>query len=347
MKIYYCIFLLLVTSYIHCFDVQAANRVKVVTIGGGGGYVEAGSERDYQKLVDRVVNYWQREFAKVMIYKPDLILLTEACDRPSGLSAKEYSEYYRVRQNQIEDYFSSVAKENRCYIAFGIKHEENGFWRNSLIVLDREGKRAGIYHKNYPTIGEMNDIQPGTETPLIQCDFGTVGGVICFDLNFDELRDRYAVLQPDILLFASMYHGGLVQAQWAYSCRSYFICSYGFTTAPSEIRNPLGEVVATSTNYYNYAVTTINLDRKIVHLDNHWGKLTELKKKYGDKVIITDPGRIGSVLITSEHGQVSAADMVKEFGFELLDSYLDRSRQKRLERLNKVSIPKSIDESFY
>jgi len=334
MRTFHFIIWILIASYIHSFDAQASNRVKIVTIGGGGRYVDAGSERNYQKLVDRILDYWKGELNKVMMYKPDLIVLTEACDRPGGLNVKEQFEYYKVRKNQVTDFFSSVAKENRCYIAFSIKHELNGFWYNSCIILDREGKVAGMYHKNYPTIGEMNEIRAGTETPIIQCDFGRVGCAICFDLNFDELRDRYAALKPDIIVFPSMYHGGLVQATWAFECRSYFVCAFGFTTGPSEIRNPLGEVVATSTNYYNYAVATVNLDRKMAHLDDNWGKLEALKKKYGDKVVITDPGRLGSVLITSEHDQVSAADMVKEFNIELLDHYLDRSRQVRQQSIN-------------
>jgi len=335
MKTYYCIFLLLFVSYVYCFDVQAANRVKIVTIGGGGRYVEAGSERNYQILVDRIKDYWKGEFEKVMIHKPDLIVLTEACDRPGGLNVKEQFEYYRVRKNQITEYFASIAKENRCYIAFGIKHEMDGVWWNSCIVLDREGKVAGMYHKNFPTVGEMNEITPSNETSIIQCDFGRVGAAICFDLNFDELCDRYAALKPDLILFPSMYHGGLVQAKWAFECRAYFVCSFGFLSGPSEIRNPLGEVVAASTNYYNYAVAIVNLDRKMAHLDENWGKLTALKRRYGDKVMITDPGLLGSVLITSEHDQVSAEDMVKEFNIELLDNYLDRSRKKRQEQLIK------------
>jgi len=332
----YFIILFLIASHIHCFDVQAGNHVKIVTIGGGAeSSIHAGSERDYQKLVDRVVSHWRGELNKAMIHQPDLILLTEACDRPGGLNTKEQFDYYRVRKNQVQDYFASVAKENQCYIAFGAKHEQNGIWWNSLIVLDREGNVAGIYHKNYPTVYEMPEIHPGSETPLIPCDFGTVAGVICFDLNFDELRDRYAALKPDILLFPSMYHGGLEQSKWAYSCRSFFVCAYGFATAPSEIRNPFGDIVASSTNHFNYAVATINLDRKMAHLDENWGKLTALKRKYGDKVVISDPGKVGAVLITSEHDQISAADMVKEFGIELLDDYFDRSRQTRLNHLNK------------
>ena len=176
-------------------------------------------------------------------------------------------------------------------------------------------------------------IKAGSETPVFQCDFGSVGCVICFDLNFDELREKYEKLKPDIMLFPSMYHGGLEQSKWAYSCRSFFVCSFGSTDAPSEIRNPLGEVVASSTNYFNYAVATINLDRKLVHLDYNWEKLIALKKKYVDKVIIADPGKLGVVLITSEHSKISAADMVKEFNIELVDDYFNRARIHRNKQL--------------
>jgi predicted amidohydrolase len=332
-KSIYYIYLLLILLIFRNNYAQASNRVIIATIGGGGERVYVGDNREPQKMVDQILEYWKEELNKVLPNYPDLILLTETCDRPGGLTTEEQFNYFKVRKNQILDYFSSVAKANHCYIAFGMKREENGTWRNSCILLDREGKVAGIYNKNFPTIDEMKEIKAGTETPVFQCDFGRVACAICFDLNFDELRERYALLKPDIILFPSMYHGGLEQSKWAYSCRSFFVCAYGFLTGPSEIRNPLGEVVATSTNYFNYAVATINLDRKLVHLDNNWGKLVELKKKYGNEVIITDPGKLGVVMITSEKAGISTDDMVKEFKIELLDDYFNRSRQQRLKQL--------------
>jgi predicted amidohydrolase len=334
-KSIYSIYLLLILSIFRYSDVNASNRVIIATIGGGGDMVQPGDNREPQKMVDQILEYWEGELTKVLPDRPDLILLTEACDRPGGLTTEEQFNYYKVRKNQILDYFSSVAKANHCYIAFGMKREENGTWWNSCMLLDREGKVAGIYNKNFPTIDEMKEIRAGTETPVFQCDFGRVACAICFDLNFDELRARYALLKPDIILFPSMYHGGLEQSKWAYSCRSFFVCALGFLTAPSEIRNPLGEVVASSTNYFNYAVATINLDRKLVHLDNNWEKLVGLKKKYGKEVTITDPGKIGAVMITSETTKVSADEMVKEFNMELLDDYLNRSRNTRINQLEK------------
>ena len=334
MKKSFLIGLLIISLSLPYSGLQAINKVKIATIGGGGTSVRVEHDLDFQIMVDRVITYWKSELDKVLVHKPDLILLTEACDRPNGLYSTDHYNYYRVRKNQVLDYFASVAKENNCYIAFGMKREENGIWWNSCIVLDRKGDIAGIYNKNFPTVYEMPVIKPGTETPIIQCDFGRVACAICFDLNFDELRERYAVLKPDIILFPSMYHGGLEQNKWAYSCQSYFACAYGFLTAPSEIRDPLGEVIASSTNHYNYAVATINLDRKLVHLDYNMEKLTDLKKKYGDQVIITDYGKTGVVMISSEHRSINVDDMIKEFDIELLDSYFNRSRQMRLQQLS-------------
>jgi hypothetical protein len=333
-KTVYCIYLLFILLVFRINDVQASNRVTVVTIGGGGASVNVGDNRDPQKLTDQIIEYWHGEIERVLSNKPDLIVLTEACDRPSGLTTEEQFNYYRIRKNQVMDYFASVAKANHCYISFGMKREEKGKWWNSCILLDRQGKIAGIYNKNFPTIGEMEGgIRAGTEAPVFQCDFGRVACVICFDLNFDELRERYEVLKPDIILFPSMYHGGLEQSKWAYSCRSFFVCSYGFISSPSEIRNPLGEVVASTTNNFNYAVAQINLDRKLAHLDNNWEKLAALKKKYGKDVIITDPGNLGVVMITCESDKMTIDDMIREFNIELVDDYFNQSRNVRLKQL--------------
>jgi hypothetical protein len=54
-----------------------------------------------------------------------------------------------------------------------------------------------------------------------------------------------------------------------------------------------------------------------------------LKAKYGPKVKITDPGYLGSVLISSEHDSVTVEQMVKEFTIELLDDYMARALAHR------------------
>ncbi len=300
-------------------DIQASRYITVATIGNAPA---PDLNMPPDEMVNEVIEFWQKELDQVLPDKPDLIVLPEFCDL-SGAG----NNYLKARKNRILDFFGTVARNNRCYLAFGMKREEKkDLWRNSCVLLDREGKIAGIYDKNFPTIMEMEQgIIASDKAPVFQCDFGRVAIAICFDLNFEELRKKYADQKPDIILFSSMYHGGMVQSYWAYSCRAFFVGSV-YRSNPSEIRNPLGEIVASNTNYFDFAVARINLDYEIVHLDYNREKLSDLKKKYGVTVDIYDPGRLGSVLISSLNDTVTAKRMVDEFKIERLDDYFERAR---------------------
>ena len=303
--------------------------VKIATIGAAP--LSVGGNTPPQKIVERMIDFWRGKLAQVLPDRPDLIVLPEVCDRPGGLSQEKLFKYYQVRKDQIQKYFADVARKNNCYIVYPTHRIlEDGSWRNSGVLIDRAGEVAGIYNKNHPTIhGLEKGIRAGRKATIIECDFGRVGLAICFDLNFDELRLQYAQAKPDLIVFSSVYHGGLMQGYWAYSCRCHFVGAISGKGTPSEIRNPLGEVVATTTNYFDFVVATVNLDCELAHLDYNWGRLRKLKAKYGPKVKITDPGLLAPVLIASEHETITVAEMIKEFEIELLDDYLARSRAFR------------------
>ena len=317
-------------------NAASSRFVKIATIGGIPSF-SYDKSKGSQSFVDQIIVFWKSQINQVLPDKPDLILLPEICDIPTNLKAGEWKEYLRVRNSQVMDQFSLLSKENNCYIAFGtMRLDENGKFRNSAVLLDRKGKIAGIYNKNFPTIGEVDDgIKAGDEVPVFQCDFGRVAFAICFDLNFKELLAKYEAEKPDIILFPSNYHGGIMQNVWAYWCRSFFVGSINGGGTPSEIRNPLGQVVASSTNYFDFAIATINLDSRVVHLGYNFGKLDALKKKYGNAVTITDPGSLGPVLVSSEVSNYNIDSIIKEFDIELIDPYFNRSREKRTESLSK------------
>ena len=299
--------------------------ITIATIGSSPATISADAKP--QDVVERMIAHWRRKFSQVLPDKPDLIVVPEVCDRPSGFSSEKLHDYYKVRKDQIQKFFAETARQNNCYIVYSAyRRTPDGTGRNSSVLIDRQGNVAGIYNKNHPAISEMEKgIVCGREAPIIECDFGRVAMAICFDLNFDEIRLKYAKAQPDLILFSSMYHGGLMQGYWAYSCRSHFVGAIAGRGTRSEIRNPLGEVVASNTNYFDFAVARVNLDCELVHLDYNWGRLRKLKAKYGPKVKISDPGCLGSVLISSEHETVSVDDMIEEFDIELLDDYFARS----------------------
>jgi predicted amidohydrolase len=303
--------------------------VKIATLGPRSISVTLATPP--QKAVEKVISHWRSRFAQVLPDKPDLIVVPEACDRPSGLSQEKLQEYYRVRKNQVQDFFAQVARENHCYMVYSAyRLRPDGTKRNSSVLIDRQGKVVGIYNKNHPTIGEIEKgVLCGKAAPVFETDFGRVAFAICFDLNFDELRLQYVKTKPDLIIFSSMYHGGIMQAYWAYSCRCHFVGAIAGRGTPSQIRDPLGRVVASTTNYFDYAVATVNLDCQLAHLDFNWGRLRNVKAKYGPKVKISDPGFLGSVLISSEHEKITVDEMVKEFNIELLDDYFARALAHR------------------
>ncbi|MHC4396708.1 MAG: carbon-nitrogen hydrolase family protein [Planctomycetota bacterium] len=310
--------------------------VKIATIGPRPLTVEM--ETKPQKVVDKMIAHWQNRFAQVLPDRPDLIVVPEACDRPAGFPLDKRLQYYRVRKNQVRDYFAKVAKENNCYIVYSaVRETDDGSWRNSSVMLDRKGNITGIYNKNHLVIEENTQagVLYGQDAPVIECDFGRVAFAICFDLNFDELRAKYVKARPDLIIFPSMYHGGLMQAYWAYSCRSHFVAAAA--GLPCEIYNPLGQVVASSTNYFDFVVATVNLDCRLVHLDYNWGRLKAMKNKYGPEVKIADPGHLGAVLVSSESENICVDEMIKEYQIELLDDYMKRALQHRHLSLQKHS----------
>ncbi|MNI64595.1 hypothetical protein D3C73_1200520 [compost metagenome] len=73
----------------------------------------------------------------------------------------------------------------------------------------------------------------------------------------------------------------------------------------------------------------MNLDCIVLHIDENSSQFLDIKRKYGPKVNIHDPGYLGCLLLSSECEEVTAADIVKEFGLEPMDDYFCRSEQAR------------------
>ncbi|MBN1401687.1 MAG: carbon-nitrogen hydrolase family protein [Anaerolineae bacterium] len=278
-----------------------------------------------QDAVREMIAFWRGRLDQVLPDQPDLIVLPEACDCYPSHSLEERRRYYRVRGDQVRGALAEVARKHRCYIAYSAAREmADGSWRNSTQLLDRQGEVLGIYDKNHLVVTEIEaGFLCGSAAPVMACDFGRVGCAICFDLNFDELRSQYAAAQPDLILFSSMYHGGLMQPYWAYTCRAHLVGA--IAGPPSAILSPVGHTIASSTNYLDYCTATVNLDCRVVHLDFNWEKLRAMKAKYGRGVSIHDPGYLGAVLIASQSQDVSCAELVQEFEIELLDDYWRRS----------------------
>ncbi len=302
-----------------------ARFVRISTIAAAA---PALAGREEQAAVDHIVDYWRTRIDRVLPDRPDLIVLPEACDGLMDLASDAGRELAVLRGDQLLCALQQIAADHQCWITCPTIHRlDDGTWRNSTQLIDRRGRVAGTYNKNHPTEGELEaGILAGASAPLFETEFGRIGAAICFDLNFDKLRLNYAARRPDLILFSSVYHGGLMQAYWAYSCRCHFVSAIGGAgNTPSHIISPIGQTLASTTNYRDFVTATVNLDCCIVHLDFHGDKLAAIKSKFGREVHIDDPGRLGSVLISSESEERTVRDIAAEFELTLLDDYFERA----------------------
>ena len=254
-------------------------------------------------------------------YNLDLVVLSEGI----AACAQRVDEAESVSSpGDIMSVYMDFAVKEKCHIAGSIKLEENGKVYNSIVYIDPEGTVLGAYHKVNLTIGEIEKgLSSGSHAVVVDTEIGRLGGVICFDLNFEDIRKEYIALNPDIITFASMYHGGLMQALWAYQTQSFFISALHFSGCG--IVDPFGREIIITDSYSKIAMATVNLDKEIVHLDFNLEKFADIRRKYQDDITIDVPPNIGSALIYSNSDKRSAMDVVKEFKLELLDDYFDRA----------------------
>jgi len=254
-------------------------------------------------------------------YGLDLVVLSEGVGAVGQTSATaesidEPGPFLRL--------YREWAAAEKCHVAGSVLRREDGRLYNSIAFIGPDGGPLSVYRKSNLTDGELEaGLTPGNGAVVVDTAIGRLGGAICFDLNFEWLRQQYRALKPDILVFSSMFHGGLLQQVWAYECRAFFIGAWQYFGCT--VRDPFGRPMKATDCYSLVARATINLDRVMVHLDHNREKFAAIEKKYLGRIVIDVPHEIGSALICSTSDDVTAMDIVKEFDLQLLDDYLAQS----------------------
>ena len=291
-----------------------------------------------KESVPKVVRYWIDAIDREIGNRPDLVVLPECCDTPDTKNHAEKAAWIRLRGTAVLDALKAYAAEHRCYIVYSAHRErEDGRFANAAQLIDRTGKVVACYDKMFPTVGESGSrdcpIVPGTEAVVAETDFGRVGFLICFDLNFDELKRAYAAKKPDILCFSSYFDGDFLQRSWARDCQAHMVSATCANWLEKQVVDPAGGVLRCENYYLPTFTVKVNTNCRVLHLDGNRTKFPAVLKKYGQRVSIRNPGRVGTVTIASNDPSLPVEDVIREFGLETLTDYLERSRKVRTEAL--------------
>ncbi len=282
-------------SSIEQIEVKNSPRtVRVLSVSVDGIYQD-------ENIVDKVVERIER----MSSHQPDIICLPEAF-ATTAETAEELN-------GPILKKICSVAKEIGCYIICPVHLKKNFNIFNTAVLIDRNGNIAGQYDKIYPTDGECDmGIKPGKfPPPVFKTDFGTIGILICYDVNWIDAWRSLNDQGAEIVFWTAAYPGGRMLPSYAWMFNYYVVgCS---RRNPASIYDISGDNVDNSGTYEPWAFATLNLEKILCEIDFHNKKIRAIRKKYGNKVIIKYYHDEDWVTIESNSPDLTIKQLIDEY----------------------------------
>ncbi|MCC6442860.1 MAG: carbon-nitrogen hydrolase family protein [Armatimonadetes bacterium] len=99
---------------------------------------------------------------------------------------------------------AGAAREHRMNIVFGLFEREGERIYNTAVLMGRDGSILGKYRKVHLPFSETWAETSGDSFPVFRTDFGTVGIMICYDINFPESARCLALHGAEILFHPTM-----------------------------------------------------------------------------------------------------------------------------------------------
>ncbi len=136
--------------------------------------------------------------------KSDLVVFGELF--LTGYENKDFSELAEPIPGESVNKIIEIAKENNCYIVFGMPEKENDKIYNTSVLVHPDGK-TDRYRKwflpNFGIFEEKKYFKEGNEINVFETKFGKIGLLTCYDIFFPEICKSYALQGADILICIS------------------------------------------------------------------------------------------------------------------------------------------------
>ena len=167
--------------------------------------------------------------------------------------------------------------------------------------------------------------------------------MICFDLNFHDLRMAYQQQGAELLVFSSMYHGGLEARAWAFLNRCYLLSAISGDS--SMVIDPIGRVLNEAWLLEGGIMThRINLDYVVLHTARNILKFEALRRAFGRRITLEHHSREAISLLSSDAPDLSVREVCETFELEPCDAFFRRAIARRSERLETGPLPPQPQE---
>ena len=202
----------------------------------------------------------------------DIILLPEGIT-VVGVNAT-YAEVAESIPGPTTKRLGEAARSKSAYVVAGIYEREGVAVYNTSVLLDRNGELVGKYRKVYLPREEITGgITPGDEYPVFDTDFGRVGMMICYDVQYADPARALALRGAELLLMP-IWGGSETLAAARAMENHVFLATSGYDH-PTYVMDPRGEVLAKAHLEGEVAMATIDLNKRYSY---EW--LGEMRGRY-------------------------------------------------------------------
>lgn len=178
-----------------------------------------------------------------------------------------------------------LAKQKKSWVVAGLYERDGSVIYNTAVLIDREGRFAGKYRKVYLPREEIEaGLTPGRDYPVFRTDFGRVGLMICWDVQFTDPARALALNGAEMILLP-IWGGNLTLTRARAIENSVFLATSGYDIA-SLILDPMGETLASSEADGTVALATVDLNRRY-----EWEWLGEMRGRFMHEVRLDVPVR--------------------------------------------------------
>ena len=253
--------------------------------------------------------------------RPDVVVLPELFDTMWIAEQRNLSEIAEDEKTPgpVTSLIADYAKKHSTYVVCPIVTKKGGRYYNSSVLVDRQGRIAGVYHKTHPVKTEIlpddafkgGGVTPGAlNQPVIQTDFGKVGMQICYDANWTDGWENLRKQGAEIVFFSSAFPGGRMLNYYALRNDSYIVSSTG---GDARVIDMSGNDLDASSEFVRYAWRKINLEKVNVTTWPTRDRLPDVFSKYGTRLNIKVWDKTDVITIESMDPQLKVADVLKEF----------------------------------
>lgn len=174
----------------------------------------------------------------------------------------------------------AITKKTAIFMGSFVEEFENKFY-NSSVFIDKQGVIQGVYRKihlfTYKSL-EAEILSPGTETVVIETEFGKIGLATCYDLRFPEMFRNLQKKGAEILIVPAAWPHKRVE-HFRLFCQSRAVenlafliscnCSGGNDNKKlgghSMVVDPFGEIITEGNDQENILYAELDLSKI-----NHW-----------------------------------------------------------------------------